>query len=225
LIIKQLSLYSDKIVDLYNFYTGKLGFRGKLSDSQFVLKTANDAEITFHKSEKSNYYHFAFNIPTNKVYEAHRWLENRVEVLPEPETGNEIIHFVDWNAHAVYFKDPAGNIVEFIARHELDNTSTHHFSIRDVLSISEIGVPSNNVLENFEKLHDQLWLQRYSGDFEKFCAAGDEEGLIILTNMDRDWFPTDTKSKSFPFEADLEHLQKKSRISYQAGDLDVILSQ
>ena len=225
MIIKQLSLYSNKIDELYNFYTGKLGFRGKLNDSQFVLSTANDAEIIFHKAKEPYHYHFAFNIPTNKVYEAHKWLTKRVNLLPEQETGNEIIHFVDWNAHAVYFKDPADNIVEFIARHELDNTSTHHFSIRDVLSISEIGVPSNNVLENFEKLHDQLWLQRYSGDFEKFCAAGDEEGLVILTNMDRNWYPTDIKSKSCPFEADLEHLQKKTKISYQKGDLNVIGSQ
>jgi catechol 2,3-dioxygenase-like lactoylglutathione lyase family enzyme len=225
LTIKQLSLYSDKIEELFKFYTDKLGFRGNLSETQFALKTANNSEIVFNKSEEPHYYHFAFNIPTNKVYEAHKWLEDRVDTLPEPESGNEIIHFVDWNAHAVYFKDPAGNIVEFIARHDLDNTTTHHFSVRDVLSISEIGVPSKNVLQNFEKLHDHLWLQRYSGDFEKFCAAGDEEGLVILTNMDRDWYPTDIKSESCPFEAELEHLQKKAKLSYEGGEIEVIYSQ
>lgn len=222
MIIKQLSLYSNKIEELYKFYTNDLGFRGNLSDTQFVLKTATNSEIIFNKSEKAYSYHFAFNIPTNKVYEAHKWLEDRVNLLPEPESGNEIIHFVDWNAHAVYFKDPIGNIVEFIARHDLDNTTTHHFSVRDVLSISEIGAPCNNVLESFEKLHDKLWLQRYSGDFEKFCAAGDEDGLIILTNIDRNWYPTDIKSESCPFEAELEHLQKKVKLSYLEGNLEII---
>jgi len=220
-----LSLYSNKLKELYKFYTEQLGFRANLNDSRLVLKTANDSEIVFKKADSPFYYHFAFNIPTNKVYEAHKWLDQRLDPLPEPESGNEIIHFVDWNAHAVYFKDPASNIVEFIARHDLDNTSTHHFSIRDVLSISEIGVPSNNVLQNFEKLHNHLWLQRYSGDFEKFCAAGDEEGLVILTDMDRNWYPTDIKSKSCPFEAEMEHLQKKAKVSYQDGELNLIYSQ
>lgn len=220
--IKKLSLNTNKIEELYSFYTETIGLRGNLTDTQCALKTANNSEIVFNKTPESSYYHFAFNIPTNKVYEAHKWLEGRVNTLPEPESGNSIIHFVDWNAHAVYFKDPAGNVVEFIARHDLDNKSTHHFSARDILSISEIGVPSNNILENFEKLHDQLWLQRYSGDFEKFCAAGDEEGLIILTQTERNWFPTEVKSEIFPFEADVEHLQKGATINYHEGILDVI---
>jgi len=220
--IKKLSLYSNRIDQLYEFYTDLLGFRGTLSDSKFVLITADNSEIVFNKTTESAYYHFAFNIPTNKIYEAQKWLENRVESLPERESGNKIIHFVDWNAHAIYFQDPAGNIVELIARHDLDNTSTHHFSVRDILSISEIGVPSNNVLESFEKLHDQLWLQRYSGDFEKFCAAGDEHGLIILTDLDRNWYPTEIKSEIFPFEAEIEHLQKTAKLSYDKGFLEVI---
>ncbi len=220
--IKKLNLYSNKIEELYKFYTETIGLRGNLSETEFVLKTANNSEVIFNKTSDPSYYHFAFNIPTNKVYEAHKWLEDRVDTLPEPESGNKIIHFVDWNAHAVYFRDPAGNIVEFIARHDLDNTSTDHFSVRDILSISEIGVPSNNVLESFEKLHDQLWLQRYSGDFEKFCAVGDETGLIILTETERNWYPTDTKSEKFPFEAEIEHLQNNAKLSYHEGNLEVV---
>ena len=225
MLIKQLRLYSKNLEELYKFYTDKLGFRAKLTNDTLVIKISANSELIFRKSETPYYYHFAFNIPTNKVYEAHKWLSKRVEILPEPESGNEIIHFVDWNAHAVYFKDPAGNIVEFIARHDLENTSTHHFSIRDVLSISEIGVPCLNVLETFENLHNHLWLQRYSGDFEKFCATGDENGLVILTNMDRSWYPTDIKSMVSPFEAIMEHLQKSANLVYSDGKLDVTFTE
>jgi hypothetical protein len=65
-------------------------------------------------------YHFAFNIPENQIRSAKEWLMPRT-VLLKDEQGNDYFQHSGWNSEAVYFKDPAGNILEFIARHDLSN--------------------------------------------------------------------------------------------------------
>ena len=44
---------------------------------------------------------------------------------------DDIANFVNWHAKSVYFFDPAGNIVELIARFDLDNKTSETFSSRN----------------------------------------------------------------------------------------------
>ena len=52
------------------------------------------------------FYHFAFNIPSNKIDEAFQWLKDKVEILWIDEYKNYIAEFTAWNARSVYFMDP-----------------------------------------------------------------------------------------------------------------------
>src|SRR5689334_16566582 len=67
-------------------------------------------------SAKSPFYHFAINIPANKIEEAKEWLSGKVELLWIDDYNSDIADFRNWNAKSVYFIDPGGNIVELIAR-------------------------------------------------------------------------------------------------------------
>jgi catechol-2,3-dioxygenase len=48
-------------------------------------------------------------------------------MLPIPERNRaagfppEVVDYSHWNAHSIFFLDPAGTVVEYIARHDLKN--------------------------------------------------------------------------------------------------------
>lgn len=145
------------------------------------------------------YYHFAINIPSYQIIEAKEWICKRTKILPFH--GNEIVDFKSWHAEALYFYDPAGNIVEFIERKNLNIPSSTYFNNGSFQHISEIGFPVNNVRTAFEVLKQKCGLQKFSGDFEKFCAIGSETGLFITINYkQKDWIPCDDPAFPFPFE-------------------------
>jgi catechol-2,3-dioxygenase len=179
------------------------------------------SQLVFRPSEKEAYYHFAFNIPENQINQALQFVKRFASPLLDTETGETIIDFVNWNARAIYFLDPAGNIVEFIARHDLPNASNRRFSGNSLLEISEIGLPVGEVGRAFEELHEKLMIDRYSGNFERFCAAGDEHGLLILTETDRNWYPTEIPSRPFDLSVEVETPEKKGRVDFREGKIRV----
>ena len=125
--------------------------------------------------------HFAFNIPENRFDEAIAWLRQRAPLLTEPE-GRERFAFSDWDAHAVYFPDPDGNIAELIARHTLLGSRRESL---ELLSISEIGL----VVDDVPTAAAQLGLPSYRPGHASFRPMGDEEGLVIVVPRERPWYP------------------------------------
>jgi catechol-2,3-dioxygenase len=128
-------------------------------------------------------YHFAFNIPENQLAVAKRWLSARVEL--RQNGASDEWFFPDWNAHAVYFGDPAGNALEFIARHNLPNANHGTFDRRSLLSISEIGLVTPEVRETCRHLSTQLGFTRWRGNDTDFAAVGAEDGLFIVVATGR----------------------------------------
>src|SRR5690606_23910333 len=105
---------------------------------EFPIVDEKATEITFQTGEtaltfvktpasKNPFYHLAFNIPENKIRSARDWQLKRTALQPSPEHlidaayTDDIRHFKSWNAHSIFFWDPAGNLVEYIARHDLAN--------------------------------------------------------------------------------------------------------
>ena len=111
--------------------------------------------------------------------------------------GADQFHFETWNADAVYFFDPAGNVVELIARHNLRNASKKPFSGDSILCISEIAYPVEDVTLFCQHLKAELKLKLYSGDEKNFAALGDEDGLVIVVPVGRHWYPTQIPAESF----------------------------
>ncbi len=183
----ELRLSTRDLTRQRNFYGGTLGL-GLLEQTpeSFTVKVGFTA-LQFSTAVELRPYHFAFNIPENKLAEAKTWLLERVELLKE--AGQDQFFSESWNAEQVYFLDADGNIVEFIARHELSNASTAPFDSQHILNVSEVGYVVPDVLKTVSGLGD-LGLEPYREAEEKFAAVGDAHGLLIVAEMNRPWFPT-----------------------------------
>src|SRR5690554_7188718 len=135
--LKELTLYTSQPSVLEDFYKHILGLKlvDKLDDE--LLFELKNSKLRFIRKESSRPYHFAFNIASNKIKEALEWLKSRVSILKNKD--DDIVDFPAWNAESIYFYDPDKNILEFIARKNLDNKTEGDFSTEDIFEISEIG--------------------------------------------------------------------------------------
>ena len=134
-------------------------------------------------------YHFAFNIPENQFHTSKAWLARRAPILHD-QNGKEEFESESWNSHSLYFKDAAGNILEFIARHNLKNAVAGEFDGSQILNVSEVGLPSEDVISWAKELCTKLNLSVFKQEpAETFTPVGDDNGLFILPIKDRIWMP------------------------------------
>ena len=179
------------------FYVDSLGF-GLVSNEQEALTVrAGGTMITFAPASREGtepFYHFAFNIPHNALRAARRWQLERTPLVEwpadksDPAYPNDVRHFRSWNAHSVFFWDPAGNIVEYIARHDLKNPSAdpERFSSEDILYASEIAFVVDDQSAAARLLHNELGLSVYPKGERFWWAMGDERGLLLCIPK-REW--------------------------------------
>lgn len=186
--INVLTIYSNRLETQVHFYQNILGFTVLHRALDRVSLAIGTSVLHIIQREGATPYHFAMNIPANKVSEARDWLKHRTDILCDDTI--EIHDFDFWNAEAVYCYDADHNIIEFIARKNLKNERSEAFSVQQVLSICEIGVPTDNIQSLYKTLHEHTGIEVYDGTFERFCAIGNEYGLFIVINRQlKKWFP------------------------------------
>lgn len=190
--IEELTLFSTDLAAQEHFYVREMGFPCVLSNDNRLVLQAGNSRLVFEKASHTHPVHFAFLIPGDSFTQANKWLRQRVELLSFEK--EEIIDFPNWHAKAQYFYDADKNIVEFIARRDVEGKAPATFWAGEVLQIGEVGLPA----QDLEKLHKDLnaldYLPKYDGDFKRFGAAGDPQGLFIMVNPnEKDWFPTGDK--------------------------------
>lgn len=197
------------LAEMRRFYCDKIGFKyAEERDGEFTFH-AGATRVTFVKAQPDQFkgnggrgngepmYHFAFNIPSNKILAARKWqLERSSLVSPRREVRDsgmpgDVWHFRHWNAHSVFFFDPAWNIVEYIARHDLKNEAADEqkFGVSDILYASEIGYVTNRAdqKKTIALMRDQLGLHEYPRGAEPW-AMGDERGLLLcLARLGEQW--------------------------------------
>jgi hypothetical protein len=127
------------------------------------------------------------------------WLrEKRIPLLKAD--GVELVRYKAWHATAMYFYDADRNIIEFIARRDLKADPGEPFAPGRIIGISEIGVAVTDIREAYSSLCQIGDIPVYDGTFDKFCAAGDPGGLLILIDREqKKWFPTDDPAFSSAF--------------------------
>ncbi len=193
--IHEVELLAGDLAALNDFYGRVLDLPVLYSDSASLTIRIGTSRLVFHAAPDGwhGIYHVAFNIPENQLDAARQWLSARVPLLVSPD-GTDTFFFPDWNAHAVYFADPAGNILELIARHTLPTADERPISAASLLSISEIGLAAADVPATVQELHTALSVPIYRGaGSPDFTAVGDEEGLLIVVRHGRGWFPDFTR--------------------------------
>jgi hypothetical protein len=219
--IKKIYLDAKSPEKLFPFYGELLGLRAELNDSGSCLVYLRDSTLIFRKTSATMdpFYHFAFNISSNKLMRAFEWLKKRVAPLWIEEDRGYIADFVNWNARSFYFFDPAGNIVEFIARFDLPDKAAQPFSTADIYSISEMGLVFESA--RFDEEVNSLMAETGLNYFSKqpplpgFRAVGDDEGLLICVPESRAWYPgTESRSGIFTQEIVIDTGEKEYVLQY-----------
>lgn len=188
--ITRLELAARDLQAQKEYYANVLGLPAHLSGGKLEVKAGRtDLIFTQAEADFDGAYHFAFNIPENQILSAKEWLMPRT-VLLKDEQGNDYFQHSGWNSEAIYFKDPAGNILEFIARHDLSNAVDEDFDSSGILNVSEIGLSSEDVVSWADELCTRPGLSVYRQEpNENFTPVGDNDGLFILPAMNRIWYP------------------------------------
>jgi hypothetical protein len=150
-----------------------------------------ETELEFVAAESEPFYHFAFLAPLARFDEL---LAATAEPLPDPDTGEVVFDFENWDAKAFYFHDPAGNIVEVIAHNGLDEQG-----------LSELGLVGEPraLAEGLQQLGLELW----DGTLEeegRLAFLGERGHTLILAPPGRGWMPTGRAAEPHPVEAELE---------------------
>jgi catechol-2,3-dioxygenase len=198
-------LVAAPAVAMRAFYHDSLGLRPAGGGTDWLAIDAGATRLTFRAAPpgaERPFYHFAFDIPENKILAAREWLLARTPLMPIPERLRDpayppdVAHFATWNAHALYFFDQAGNVVEFIARHDLAAaararearpmaTARGAFGSRDILHASEIALVVDDVPGAAAEISRATGLAPYRGGDEQFVALGDEQGLLLVMRRGR----------------------------------------
>lgn len=201
--IAQLTLKTHTLDSLREFYADHLGFNLlEETDESFTLD-AGESRLTFvaDDEEEAYQYHFAFNIPYNQMMDAELWLTQRVNLLIPQGAKDAWVEHLHWQAEALYFTDPAGNVVEFIGRQRLSDDTAIPFSAQSIQSISEIGLAVADVDREIATIRfvAELDLPDFGEGSADFRAVGDDDGLLIFVRTGRIWFPTrDAAARVYP---------------------------
>lgn len=206
MIIKKLKLFTNQLEPLFEFYINTLSFPLIERHPDFFSFQCGHSTLVFEYGNRQSYYHYALHLPLVLFEEAYQFYKDKIQLLKDPETGLETIEHLHWNARALYFLDPAGNIGEFIAHQKYQRPSAYStYSPKAIIGINEIGHPCEKVGENYSQVKEQLGLQHFSGDMERFGAVGDAEGLFIFVKAGKKkWFPTEIPARPFPWEARIQ---------------------
>lgn len=192
-LIDRIELQTPRPDALGAFYRDVLGLHVQ-SDPAGVSIRAGASTLVFSPCQPGtpSVYHFAFGIPPGTITAAEAWLSRRLPLIHSPE-GQRRFRFEVWKSDAVYFKDPAGNIAEFIAREA--PAAVPAFSPESILSVCEIGIIVPDVPASADDAERSLdaragW-RRYGTPSSDFTAVGDDDGLLIFVAPGRTWYPED----------------------------------
>lgn len=201
-MFKKVTLYTDQLKQLRGFYGNVLGLSIEESTEEYFQLSIGTSTLIFQKSELQTSYHFAINIPGNQFTLAKHWAKERV--LLNRESAVDEIYYPRFEADAFYFEDPAGNVIELIARRNVDKWSD--FSVESFLNLSEISITTPFVQEVAEKIqeigipisgHVQI-------EPDELNFLGKKDTFILLVSPKRRWYFSKRMSETSPLEIVLD---------------------
>jgi catechol 2,3-dioxygenase-like lactoylglutathione lyase family enzyme len=182
-------------LDLRDFYRRELGL--PLDGDAIVV---GETRLLFDVEDGGAFYHFALLVPGDRFDATLAWSRERVELL------GGIFDSDNWDSRAIYFEDPAGNILELIAHHGLEeNGRTDGFAAEELVGFSELGLVGDQrlLLQQLEAAGLELW----DGTIDepgRLAFVGEKGRTFILASPGRGWLPTGRPAEPHPVEARVE---------------------
>ncbi|EMF45687.1 hypothetical protein B481_2934 [Planococcus halocryophilus Or1] len=200
-MFKKVILYTNQLEDMKGFYEYQLGFRIVEEDDTSFTLSMGESQMVFQESERAAVYHFALNIPGNQFTLAKSWTSERVTL--NRQEGMDEVFYANFDADAFYFQDPAGNVVEFIARRSVDRMG--NFTVDSILNISEVSITTPYVEEVGELIEDMDIPVRGSKgiDVKALNFLGSGHAFILLVAPKRIWYFSKQKSETHPLSIEL----------------------
>jgi catechol-2,3-dioxygenase len=222
--IIELILETSTLKDAEDFYTRTLGLALHQKHDNGICIKAGASLLTFRQAKAGThpYYHFAFNISAAKHEKALQWLEDK-EIKINEVSGKKIMHSASWNSDSIYFYDLCGNVVEFIARHNIPSEAMGEFTAYDVISISEVGLPVDDVDAAARLIMDETGESIFHNRNEVFSPIGDDNGLFIVTSSTRKWLGSDRRCRVFPISVRVQTI-KPIRIIFSSQPYSILAS-
>ncbi len=211
--IERLEIWSRNITEQLKFYRDLLELEISNYEEESFEVQFQHSVLKFTKNENTTPYHIAIHVPDQQEKEALEWIKEKTTV--QKHNSEEIIDFSNWNAMSIYFYDADENIMEFISRKRLFKPKSPLFTSKSLLGIAEIGLATADISEKFNFLHKNYDLDIFDGSLDKFCAVGEDEGLIITIDKNqKDWFPTDDKAYSSEFKLEFRHNNQQHQLNF-----------
>ncbi len=219
--ILEIEMFSDRLDETEAFYKDIVGLVLEDKSEEHLQFKAGFSSLRFKRSSSLNaVYHFAFNVPYNMLEEAYFWISSKWNLLPV-QGDEKIADFEAWNARAFYFYDNNGNIVEFIARKDLEALTEKPFTSGAVISLGEIGIVTDDVKKFTRRLTKLTGVEIFARQepHSNFAALGNDEGLFIISETGRHWFPTERESQKFPCRVRFETGQVLREITFNSEEI------
>jgi len=187
--IHTVTLKTAQLLPLAHFYAEILGLPTILAPPFLKVNVGTGLLIYEEETAFTGNYHLAFEVPNNLVDGAQAWLSKRVTLLPDQEGVTRFEPSGRWNVTNLYFDDPAGNILELVARHDRRTEQNGPFAAHHLLNVSEVGVVVSHVPDAVAQLEQQYGLFPFNGQSDTFTAVGGHDGMLIIVPAGRGWFP------------------------------------
>ena len=195
----QLQASRHSFSALRSFYGSDLG----LEEADGRAFEIGATVLEFVPGDGRPFYHFALLVPGNRFEAAMAWARERVELLPDADSGELVFDFSNWDALACYFHDPAGNIVELIAHRGVgENEARGAFTATELLGLSELGLVGDDTATMARELQ-QLGLDLWDGTVDepgRLAFVGEKARTLILSPLGRGWLPTGRPAEPHPVE-------------------------
>lgn len=200
--ILRLRLRATRLAEMARFYGQEMGFAVATSPKSLTVE-AGGTLLEFEQAAEGEQpvYHIAWAIPQNKLPLAKAWLAARTPLLVHPD-GRDEFHFRSANRRAVYFADPAGNVLELIARHNLDDGTEGPFTLADILYVNHAGLVVDDLPGAIDELETGLGLELRADPTPDFAQLGDEHRHLVLVTRKRFWLP-EMKVPAEVFDAEI----------------------
>jgi len=139
--------------------------------------------------------HLAFNIPHHRFDAACAWLGERALLLCDPRGQERFRLGGAWDSDSVYFAGPHDAVLELIGRRPLGPGCpiAAGFRSSEIACISEVGLPTADVPALVRHLVVATGLLPFGDVSDGFAPMGDHEGLLIVVDRHRPWFPQGTR--------------------------------
>ncbi|WP_174616111.1 VOC family protein [Virgibacillus ihumii] len=207
--INKVTMYSNHLEKMKDFYVENLGFELLNKDEKGFELKAGESVLEFRENnlDSEPYYHFALNISYNLFRQAKEWAFEKMEL--NTEGGDDEAHFEFLNSKSIYFFDPGGNIVEFIARKSYPNSGAATFTVNDVLNISEMSLTVNDVIGIAGKIIERGVPVRENESVDanslNFMGEAEEGAFLLLGPSERRWIFSDKDSEVHPVRIQVNH--------------------